>query len=67
MRNRPHTHYSFETSTSSFSTKYIKVSPASFSTKFKQVGATAPIPEQGIIIYDGGDVEGWEAENGETV
>lgn len=50
-----------------FRPEYIKVSPASFPTKFKQIGATAPIPEQDIIIYDGGNVEGWEAEDGEAV
>ena len=54
--------YAFTSNKSYFNTKFSKVNDVVLDTKFSQVGASAEIYEQDLIIYDGGSVEGWEDE-----
>lgn len=59
--------YEFHPSKSHFETSFTQINEMRFSPKYKAIGGAAPMPEEEIIIYDGGSIEGWEEENGAQI
>lgn len=51
--------YDFHPSKSHYETSFTQINETRFSPKYKAIGGAAPMPEEEIIIYDGGSVEGW--------